>query len=309
MNILNTVDIKNISIVGQKSLFNNIKVQMQKDIIGHAYVLNGRSGMGKKVIAREFAKVLLCTDIIKPCNTCTSCKTFNEGTCPDYYEVSSEKSTISIEQIRDLQKTVYTRPVYGERKVYVIFDADKMTVQAQNCLLKTLEEPPVSTTIIMTTSSYNSMLETIRSRVIRMSIDPYPLDEIAEILKRNTDNMYNDIEFLFEYSDGVPRKALDFVNNEKYKELRDKAFELVFEISQGYNDRLFIIQDYFANEKDYILDILNMLKFIYVDILKVTCNMQKRLINLDKKDIIISNAYRFKRTNIIKNLKSVLMNY
>jgi DNA polymerase-3 subunit delta' len=167
----------------------------RKGLLGHAYALTGPEGIGKKTLAHELARMLLCYESPEkaPCGMCNACKTLEAGSNPNLVRIAPKTQKILIEQIRVLIDDIGVKPPYG-RKVYIIEDADRMTQQAQNCLLKTLEEPPAYAVIIMTVSHFASLLVTIRSRAAQIKLSRYTPQEIKQILElRASGNGYDSI--------------------------------------------------------------------------------------------------------------------
>lgn len=163
----------------QKELLTNM-IQVGK--ISHSYLFIGPSGVGKTLFAKEFAKMLLCLNQDKPCQTCKSCLEFENENHPDFYLLSAETS-IKIEQVRQMQSKILEKPIISNRKVYVIKDADTMTKEAQNCLLKTLEEPPNYVTIILIGANESMFLTTIKSRCTKIAFQGIPDEELLAFLK------------------------------------------------------------------------------------------------------------------------------
>ena len=135
---------------------NNIKEELIKTVksnkYSHSYLFIGTAGIGKRLIAREFAKMILCGAEEKYCGKCKSCIEFDSRNNPDFKEIEPDGNSIKIDQIREMQAKVIESPIISSRKVYIINDADLMTIEAQNCLLKTLEEPPDFVNIILITN-------------------------------------------------------------------------------------------------------------------------------------------------------------
>ena len=168
----------------KKILENTIKTQN----ISHSYMFIGQNGIGKFMIAKEFAKAILCQGEQKPCNTCESCIKFNGENNPDIQIIDEiEEKSIKTETIKEMVKGVYEKPIEGSRKVYIINDSQKMTKEAQNSLLKTLEEPPEYVVIILITENENLLLNTIKSRCTKIKFNPLKDNEIIKILKEKYD--------------------------------------------------------------------------------------------------------------------------
>ena len=152
------------SIIGNNKIKQLLINSVQNDKTSHSYLFVGIDGIGKKMVATEFAKMLLCLNETRYCNKCKSCIEFDSNNNPDFLCIEPDGNSIKIEQIRYLQKKIQEKPIISNKKVYIINDADKMTVEAQNCLLKTLEEPPEYATIVLIGSNENAFLTTIKSR-------------------------------------------------------------------------------------------------------------------------------------------------
>ncbi len=134
------------------------------------------------MIANELAKMLLCLNDTKYCNNCKSCLEFDNNNQPDFLQISPDGNSIKIEQIRELQKRIQEKPIISSRKVYIIDDADLMTQESQNCLLKTLEEPPAFSTIILIGSNENAFLPTIKSRCMILHFQKIEDEEMRAYL-------------------------------------------------------------------------------------------------------------------------------
>ena len=159
--------------------------------IAHSYMFIGRESIGKLLFAKGFAKAILCLGQKKPCNECKSCIEFDTYNNPDFDIIEPESNSIKINQIRELTKKVYEKPVVSNRKVYIINDSNYMTKEAQNSLLKTLEEPPEYVTIILVSDNENMFLPTIKSRCTKILFNKLTKDELKKILQKEYE--YNNI--------------------------------------------------------------------------------------------------------------------
>ncbi len=156
------------NIIGNREAKEYLKSSINNNNILHSYLFLGTDGIGKKMIAKEFAKNILCQNTKEEICTCKSCTYFLSDNHPDYFLINEEGNTIRIDEIRKLTEKVIEKPIISDRKVYIINDAEKMTKEAQNCLLKTLEEPPEYVTIILISSNENVILNTIKSRCMML---------------------------------------------------------------------------------------------------------------------------------------------
>lgn len=151
---------------GVKELLNN---SISTNSVLHSYMFVGPDGIGKKLFAIDFSEMILCLDTNKACGKCESCIKFRGNSHPDFEIVDSEDGkSIKIGQIRLLQEKIAEKPIVSDKKIYIINNADLMTTEAQNCLLKTLEEPPEYSIIILVLSNETKLLNTIKSRCTKI---------------------------------------------------------------------------------------------------------------------------------------------
>lgn len=161
------------NIIGNDSVKKLLSHSIDSNNILHSYMFIGPEGIGKCLFAREFAKMILDNPI----------DIYNH---PDFMIIESEDGkSIKVEQVRYLQEKISEKPVGGNKKIYIINDSNLMTKEAQNCLLKTLEEPPSYATIILIVSNENKMLTTIKSRCTKISFQPLSVDEIKSYFALN----------------------------------------------------------------------------------------------------------------------------
>lgn len=212
-------------IIGNDKIKNELINSVKLNKYSHSYLFLGTSGIGKKLIAREFAKMILCEGEEKYCGTCKSCIEFDSNNNPDFQEIEPDGNNIKIEQIREMQRKIVEQPIISNRKVYIIDNADLMTREAQNCLLKTLEEPPEFVNIILIGSNESNFLSTIKSRCMILKFDTIPDKEIKKYLKEKYE-LQDVAESIIEASSGSIGKA---------ELLKDKQ-ELYVAIDKVIND-------------------------------------------------------------------------
>ena len=171
------------NIIGNKRNKEILKKAIEINKTSHSYIFCGTEGIGKKLIAKELAKKILCLkEKANDCD-CKSCIEFDSDNNPDFQLIESVDGKIKIEQIRQMQRKVAEKPIISNNKVYIIDDADTMTTEAQNCLLKTLEEPPEYITIILICTNEGNLLSTIKSRCTRIQFELLKDEEIQEYVK------------------------------------------------------------------------------------------------------------------------------
>ena len=171
------------NIIGNKKNKEILEKAIEINKTSHSYIFCGTEGIGKKLIAKELAKKILCLkEKANDCD-CKSCIEFDSDNNPDFQLIESVDGKIKIEQIRQMQRKVAEKPIISNNKVYIIDNADTMTTEAQNCLLKTLEEPPEYITIILICTNEGNLLSTIKSRCTRMQFEPIKDEELKEYIK------------------------------------------------------------------------------------------------------------------------------
>lgn len=205
------------SIIGNTNVKDYLNKSIEQNNILHSYLFLGTEGIGKLLIAKEFARKILCLEDTKDetC-TCKACTCFKSKNHPDFHVINEEDENIKIETIREITEKVIEKPIISNKKVYIINDCDKMTKEAQNCLLKTLEEPPEFITIILISSNENIILNTIKSRCMTVKFRNIANDELEEYAKNVIG--YEDLsENLLKSFDGSIGKAIKVKDNkEKY---------------------------------------------------------------------------------------------
>lgn len=252
-------------IIGNKRIQLELINSIENKNVSHSYMFVGIEGIGKQLIAKEFAKGLLCiseTEIC--CNKCKSCIEFNSSNNPDFLLIEPDGNSIKIEQIRYLQRKIQEKPIISEKKVYIINDAEKMTVEAQNCLLKTLEEPPEYAIIILIVSNDNAILSTIKSRCMKIvfkAIEP-------ELIKRFMEEHYemtNISENLLEAFQGSVAKAIRLKEKQsEYKEIEN----IILNLEKKDIIDILKLSDIIYKSKEEIMEILDYINVILLKLAK-----------------------------------------
>lgn len=247
----------------KKYLSNSIKSNM----ISHAYMFEGPNGVGKNTMARELAAILLEMENL-----------FNS---PDYIEIKPDGNSIKIAQIRKLQSDILVKP-YKSYKIYVIDEAQKMTVEAQNALLKTLEEPPKYAIIILITDNKESLLDTIKSRCEIIKFTPIPIREVANYLTMSGVDEKR-ASLLANFSRGSMKKAIELSESEDFHLMREEVQKYVETFLGGNLIEIMDIQSSIEKYKDQITNVLDLMINYFRDIMMVKENVDNSMIiNLDR---------------------------
>lgn len=229
------------AILGHDGAKAHLQAALADRQMSHAYLLEGTHGVGKKTLANAFVKTLLCqTPIEGPngqqdcCGRCQSCRSFDHDNHPDVKRIRTlpDKNTISVKQIRDeLVKDISIRPYGGQYKIYLIEEAERLTVEAQNAMLKTLEEPPAYGLIIMMAESAAAFLPTILSRCVKISLQPLDSKVVkAELGRRGVESGKAGIAAAF--AQGSIGQALKLCEDENFEEMRTELFQFLSRVPQ-----------------------------------------------------------------------------
>ena len=185
------------SIFGHQQIQSQLYNAIETGRIAGAYLFVGMEGLGKEKVALDFAQSINCLDYQHnapssqekrgACQQCLSCKKTIAGNHPDFAITRPDGSNIKIDQIRSIQSQIVFRPLEGKRKVYLLTEVEKMNLEAANCLLKTLEEPPAESTLILVANNMDALLPTIRSRCQILSFQPMEVRDLAKILVNQFD--------------------------------------------------------------------------------------------------------------------------
>ena len=211
-------------IQGYEEVKNHFQSALRMNKVSHAYIIEGEAGMGKKLIAATFAKTLQCESHgEEACDACQSCLLFNAGNHPDVIHVRATKKTgIGVDDIREqVNGDVHIKPYVYDYKIYIIHDADKMSIQAQNAMLKTIEEPPSYVRIILLASHSHPFLPTVLSRCVIVKLKPIGANLVEEYLMDRMEVPDYQAKLYAAFSRGNIGRALTLKDSESFKEMRD----------------------------------------------------------------------------------------
>jgi DNA polymerase-3 subunit delta' len=257
-------------IIGHEQIIGHLQNAIRLKKISHAYILDGEEGMGKKLLASTFAQTLQCeSQETEPCGECRSCKQALGGNQPDIIRVTHEKpGSIGVEEIRgQLCSDIQVRPYSSPYKIYIVDEAEKMTVQAQNALLKTIEEPPAYGVILLLTTNADALLPTILSRCVTLKLRPVKDSLVRAYLMEKLRIPDYQADVCVAFARGNVGKAQKLAQSEHFADLKDHAIHLVRHIGDM---EIYEITEAIRKAADYKADIndyLDLLVLWYRDVL------------------------------------------
>lgn len=256
-------------IVSQEKIIKYFKEAIKNDNISHAYIISGDKGMGKKTIANAFALELTCEAENKPCLICHSCKQTIAGTNTDIRYIKHEKpNIISVSEVREqLVKDTATRPFSSKYKIYIIDEANKLTKEAQNAILKTIEEPPSYVIIILLSDNMEVFLDTIKSRCVKLNMEYIKDDVILKYLKNKYDLDDDFLYSLATYARGNIGKAIDIYENPEKRLLYMENLKILREIKKSKMSEIIEFSKILKNREKSIIEFIDFARLWYRDIL------------------------------------------
>ncbi|MBW9149996.1 DNA polymerase III subunit delta' [Clostridium sp. CM028] len=277
------------SIIGHNSIKNQISKSIESDRLSHAHLLVGEEGIGKSIVAKNIGLKVLgknqdrqYVDLVE-------------------WRIEKNKSTIGVNSIRALIEEINKKPYEGDRKVIIIYNAHKMTVQAQNAFLKTIEEPPKNVIILLLCENLEVILDTIKSRCQIHKLKNLNVDEMKEFLKINYyDLSLEEIRVVIAFSDGIPGKAEKFIQDNNFKDIRNITLEILLNLNKVGTEELIKYEKKLSNQKENFEEILTaFLSYIRDTIIYKEIEEEDLILNIDKLLSIkeLANIFSFIKLN------------
>jgi len=279
-------------IVGQERVIKILTKSLKENKVSSSYIFVGSEGTGKKLVAIEFSKAVNCLNLSKgseACENCQSCTEISKQFSPDLKIIEPIKNSIKIEQIREMRKEIGLKPFKNKKKIYIIDKAEKMTLEASNCLLKTIEEPPYYAIIILICSKIDSILPTIFSRCQILNFGLITSLKIKELLLNKVNNLEKEkAEIISKLAQGSIGKAFKLAIDKEYFIRREEIVDYLSAISPGkYSDDVFVKVEKIVSEINRIEEVLEIVELWYRDILIIkNTGDQKYIANCDKLEVL-----------------------
>lgn len=272
----------------------------------HAYIFEGESGVGRFEAARLFAAALVCTVENQPCGICHACIGQKAGTNPDVVIVEPEekRKTIGADRIRDLISDAYLKPFESARKVYIFKDAKIITEQAQNAFLKLLEEPPEYAVFIILAENADTLLQTVRSRCIKVRFAPVSTEKMTAYIKKIAPQCDNP-DFVIRYAHGIPGEAERILGDADFDITRKASIAQLGLLFDAKPISAYKIADFIDENKDNADLILSFWREAVRDILLISSHSEDIITNCDCIDELNRYASTYPPSDMVQILEEI----
>lgn len=271
------------NVIGHENIRKYFKESIKSGTLAHAHLIVGEDGIGKSLIAREAAVELLGKSELKQYVDILEFKSYKN------------KKSLGVDEVRDIIEEVSKKPFEADKKIIIIYEGEKITVQAQNALLKTIEEPPKGVFIFVICENLEMILDTIKSRCQIHKLNKLSSEEVSVYLNKKYPRLKKE-EFstILTFCDGIPGRAEAFMENEEFKQIRNIAAKLLIDINSMKDSQVFIYENMLIKYKNLWEELLAVLLSYIRDIMiyKDTGN-DLIIINKDKIKEIIEAASLF----------------
>ena len=273
--------------VGHSSLIENFKNRCSNGNLSHAQLISGEDGIGKSILAEILGKLILNRDLNRE--------------YVDIINYKPSKASFGVDDVREIIDEVNKKPFEGDKKVIIIHQGNKLTIQAQNALLKTIEEPPTEVYIIILCESLELILDTIKSRCEIYKLTPLTKDELYKYIAiKGYDYSEEEKSSAIAFSEGIPGRIDRYFSDTELQELRDKIVDLLLQLTNNEIEAILEKEEQLVSYKQNKEEVINVLSSFIRDILvnKEVYN-ENLIINRDKiKEIErLTNEMSFKKLN------------
>ncbi len=297
------------NIIGHGEIIRALCRAVEQNRVNHAYLFAGPAGVGKTTTALAFGASLLCRQPQKgdACGQCQDCRQVDGQNHPDMHRIAPEGASIKIGQMREMLRRITLSPYQGKRQVFLVEQADLMTHEAANCLLKTLEEPPAGTVLILISSRPQSLLPTILSRCQIFTFHPLPAEQVVRILERETAVSREEVAVLARLTGGCPGRAVRLAGVAGgYFAVRQRAVDLATGLGRASVMEACRQAALLAEDKELALIYLELLQLWYRDLLVwMETATPGLLFNRDYLSLVDREARFHSRIRLIAAIKEI----
>ncbi|TAH72777.1 MAG: DNA polymerase III subunit delta' [Anaerolineaceae bacterium] len=291
-------------IIGHEGIIKHLQNAISAEKISHAYIFHGEEGMGKKSLALAFAKTLQCMENRShPCNSCKSCKQSDSGNHPDILWITNEKASIGVDDIRtQVNADIQVMPYQSPYKIYIIDSADKMTENAQNALLKTIEEPPEYAIVLLLACSTQNLLPTILSRCVVLDLKPIDRQLIKEYLMKKHQIPDYVAEIAADFSGGNVGKAIKYASSDDFESKKEDIFHILRYIDDMEIHEVISGIKTISENKSSINDYIDLMMLWFRDVLMLKATNDPNLLLFKDEYQIIKKQVKIRSYDEIDNI-------
>lgn len=294
-------------VIGHDTIKEYFRRAIQADKVSHSYIFEGPEGVGKKTVAVELAKILLCEEQENntPCNKCKSCHMIDAHTHPDVIVVNKDTKVTKIDTIRErVVKEMGIKPYQGNNKIIIVSEGDTVTVEGQNAMLKTIEEPPGYGIVILAVQNMAKLLPTIKSRCIHMRFNPLNEEQIGDYLEQRGIIGINR-EIYTKFSEGSIGIVDKLVEDEAFIEQRKKSVEYLKRLNNADMMGLYEMVKELSDQKEIISRILDFWLLWFRDVALIKSTGSNNLYYLDYKADLLDTTSKLTYNKISKNIFAI----
>lgn len=232
-------------VIGHEKILDRFVISNNKNALSHAHLIVGEDGIGKSLLAKAFAEKILGID--------------EKDEHVDIIHYRTNENSFKIANVREVVSEVNKKPYEGDRKVIILYNGEKFTIEAQNALLKTIEEPPVGVYIIILTKSLELILDTVKSRCQIHKLAPLNSLDLEKFIKRDFNNIDDDLKkSVMAFSEGIPGRIEKFINDKSFSQIRDFVLKVFYSAAHRNEKDIMEYTKYFdSKSKGEIAKALN----------------------------------------------------
>ena len=294
-------------IIGNEDAKTYFKKAVRENQLSHGYIFEGAYGVGKNTFATELAKLILCEqkEGDRPCNQCKSCSMINAGTHPDVIQIEKDTKVTKVETIREnIVREMDIKPYQSDYKIIIVKAADSMSVQGQNAILKTIEEPPSYGIIILVCENLSSLLPTIKSRCIVVRFNPIQKEQMRDYLQRKGITGIQQ-EVLEKLSNGSIGVINDILEDETYLEIRKQSINYLDRLEKAQIMELYEIVKEMTEDKENIERILEFWLLWYRDIAVVKATNNDDVYYKDYQQQLLDMSSKLTYNKVSQNIEFI----
>ena len=288
--------------VGNEKLKDRLSALIESRSVPQAIMFEGKQGLGKRTLVSQLVRSLLCTGDDRPCDRCSACAKTKNLAHPDVVVIDgNEPKALSVDAIRGIRSDSFIKPNEADYKIYLFFNADNMQEEAQNAILKVLEEPSAYCVFIFTVENRSSLLPTVLSRAVCMELFPAPVDQAVEAIRRILpDENVENIEKAAEIFSGNIGAAVNSLCSGEFATLYETSLRILNALSALDEYELLSESARFEGEKELFTGCVTVLGLAVRDALTLKLGGKGTVSGFDSKELDVLRSLTAKQLLSLK---------